>query len=183
MISLSCDDACASDVRLATLARRYRIPLVFYWSVDWHTMARAKGFEPLNYYDSLTLASEFEIGSHTITHAILTDLDIEDARYEIANSQVMLQDRYSVPVNKFCPPRGYINDKLMEIVNAYYTSCRLTRGKDLVHIHPDSGANGNRYWRDAISYLTTELWCHSWELDRYNMWQDLEDFLREVNNS
>lgn len=185
MISLSVDDGCASDVRLAELASKYEVPVTFYWPVEWRSLAYDKGYKPLTYGQALDIASDFEIGSHTITHRHLTDLDLSEALIEIAESKVMLMNLFKQPINKFCPPRGYTNEVLTEQTLNLYESQRLTKGKGLVHVHPNSGANGNIHWMDyASENEVEELWLHSWELDRYpNEWKNLEDYLRATTLS
>lgn len=178
---LSVDDGCASDVRVAELAKKYDIETIFYWPVEWHSLAYEKGYQPLRFEDAYGIASEFEIGSHTITHRHLTKIPLLEAAYEIEASREMLKEMFDIEVNKFCPPRGYSNDILTEITLKLYKSQRLTKGEGLVHIHPNSGANGNIDWVIEAQALRDrnelkELWCHSWELDKYNQWDQLERF-------
>jgi hypothetical protein len=54
---LSVDDGCASDVRLAALAKEYNIETVFYWPVEWHSLAYEKGYEPLSLFPSRNVYS------------------------------------------------------------------------------------------------------------------------------
>lgn len=188
MIRLSIDDACASDVRVAELCEKYEVPAIFYWPVEWHSLAYDNGYKPLDYNEALTISRNFEIGSHTITHRHLTNLTPLDANKEIIGSKFMLERMFNKQIRKFCPPRGYTNKELTEVTLQFYETQRLTRDKDLVHIHPNSGANDNRPWREvynlkAQQYEDVELWCHSWELNKYNLWNELEDFLRESTRS
>lgn len=178
MIKLSVDDGCASDMRIADLCKKYEIPVIFYIPVEWHSLAAQKGYDPLDYRDAYHLAQEFEVGSHTITHPHLTRVPEDDAIYEIVASKTILQQMLNTKITKFCPPRGYTNDNLTKITNEVYQTQRLTRGPGLVHIHPDSGANNNRRWVDCIDDSTTELWCHSWELDKFDLWDELEEYFR-----
>lgn len=186
---ISCDDAGASDVRLAALCEKYNIACIFYWPVDWHSLAHSKGYKPLDYQDALKIADKFEIGSHTITHRHLTNLPEEEAKYEIEQSKEILEDMFNVDIKKFCPPRGYTNDLLTEFTLRFYEKQRLTKGEDLVHIHPNSGANDNMPWEIAAiqkrgpspPFNDIELWCHSWELDKFNLWEELEEFLHGRN--
>ncbi len=184
-MKLSVDDGCASDVRVADLCRKYEIEAVFYWPVEMHSLAYSKGYSPLNYGDAYEIAQDFEIGSHTITHPHLTKISLEEAIYEIIASKAMLQQLYDKPVTKFCPPRGYTNPELTEVTMNHYESQRLTKGDGIVHIHPNSGANNEVHWLDRIGKdgieNVKELWCHSWELDKYDMWDELEQFLKEQN--
>jgi peptidoglycan/xylan/chitin deacetylase (PgdA/CDA1 family) len=184
MITLSVDDGCASDIRVADLANRYEIPTVFYWPVEWHSLAYDKGYTPLNVLAAIEIAKQFEIGSHTITHRHLTNLSETDAANEIVGSKFLLQRMFKQPINRFCPPRGYSNQALTDTVLRHYESQRLTTGKGLVHIHPSSGANNETPWRDYFKLVKerdgdVELWCHSWELNKYNLWAELEEFLRD----
>lgn len=179
-IRISCDDGCSSDIRLADLCAKYNIVCIFYWPVEWHTLANEHGYKPLSYTEAQDISRDFEVGSHTITHRHLTRIPEEEAKYEIEQSQYMLEDMFNVPVRKFAPPRGYTNDKLTEFTKIFYEKQRLTKEDGLVHVHPDSGANNNQDWvKLARSPATKELFMHSWELDKFDLWKDLEDFLRE----
>jgi peptidoglycan/xylan/chitin deacetylase (PgdA/CDA1 family) len=184
MIRLSCDDACASDVRVADLARKFELDCTFYWPVEWHSLAYDNGYLPLDYVEALNIASEFEIGSHGITHRHLTKITSYEATQEIVGSKFILERMFKKPITKFCPSRGYTTPELTELTKKYYTSQRLTKGVGLVHIHPNSGANGNMGWRDYYNLVREregdiELWGHSHEWDRFNMWAEIEEFLHE----
>lgn len=176
---ISIDDGCASDVRVAELAKKYGIDVIFYWPVEWHSLAYDSGYEPLSYANALTIALDHEIGSHTITHRHLTKIPEVEAKYEISESQIMLQNMFSRPITNFAPPRGYSNDLLTEFTKKFYQKQRLTKGKGLVHIHPNSGANGNKNWIDCIDENTEEIWGHSYDFDRFNMWDELEKVLSD----
>lgn len=180
---LSVDDGCASDVRVAGLARKYNIEMIFYWPVEWHSLAYDKGYEPLSYTDAYKIAEDFEIGAHTITHRHLTKLSFREAKYEIIESGLILQNIFGKRISKFCPPRGYTNEELTRVTLKNYDSQRLTKGEGLVHIHPGSGANLNMDWkRYADSVDVKELWCHSYELDRFQLWDELEEYLEKNVN-
>lgn len=179
-IKLSCDDGCASDVRVAALAKKYGVECVFYWPVEWHSLAYDNGYEPLNYEEAITISKDFEVGSHTITHRHLTKIAEVEAAGEIMESKFLLHRLFGQKITKFAPPRGYTNDLLTSITNEMYKSQRLTKGEGLVHVHPNSGANNNMDWREYAKTIDVkELWFHSWELDKYDLWEQLEDYLKE----
>lgn len=176
-LRISVDDACSSDLRLADLCKKYEIECIFYWPAEWNSYAYSKGFEPLSLIDATKISQDFEIGSHAVTHRHLTRIPIEEAKLEIADSKFMLEALFNKPINKFCPPRGYINTELSEYAMNFYDSIRLTRGKGLVHVHPNSGANDFISWEKyAQQNEVEELWCHSFELDRYKLWGQLEEY-------
>lgn len=175
---ISCDDGCASDMRVADLAKKYEIETVFYFPVEWRSLAYDNGYEPLNIVQALKISQDFEIGSHTVTHRHLTKIPYDEARVEISDSKFMLEALFNKPVEKFCPPRGYTNEELTKFTLKLYKSQRLTKGEGLVHVHPNSGANKNMHWLDyANSIDVEELWFHSHELDRFNLWEELETYL------
>lgn len=180
-IRLSVDDGCSSDKRLAELALKYKIQCTFYWPVEWHSLAYEKGYEPLSYKDAQWIANRFNIGSHTITHRYLTKISEDDAKLEIEESRSMLQDMFMVKIEDFAPPRGYTNESLTRFTNLFYKRQRLTKGEKLVHIHPDSGANDNKPWRNCVNEKTEELWCHSYDLNKYNLWDELESWLKSIS--
>lgn len=183
MFSMSVDDGCASDVRVADLAEKYEIPTVFYWPVEWRSLAYDKGYQPLNILEAYNIAQKHEVGSHTLTHRHLTNLTELEAQIEIADSKFILEALFAKKVTKFCPPRGYTNEELTDYTLSIYKSQRLTRGFGLVHVHPDSGANDNIPWLEyAKTHEVTELWMHSWELDKYELWDELEGFLRDARS-
>lgn len=184
MLRLSCDDGCSSDVRVAELAKKYDVDCVFYWPVEHRSLAYDNGYEPLSTEDQFRIAGDFEIGSHTLTHRHLTKLDDQEAIREIRDSRLLLQNTFSQAIDKFCPPRGYTNKLLTDITLKIYKSQRLTKGSGLVHVHPNSGANDNHPWRlRTHEIIAEELWMHSWELDKYNLWDELEEFLSENSHS
>lgn len=179
-IKISCDDGCQSDKRLAELCEKYDIVCMFYWPVDWHSLAYSKGYEPLSYKDAYLIAENHEIGSHGITHRHLTQIPEHEAEYEIQYSKKMLEDMLLIQINSFAPSRGYTNEKLTEFTKLFYKKQRLTKEEGLVHIHPDSGANNNQDWKILIRQPETkEAWCHSYDLDRYELWDQLEDYFKE----
>lgn len=177
---LSCDDGCKSDVRLADLCRKYEIECVFYWPVNWHSLALEHDYMPLSYTEALSIAQTFEIGSHSITHRHLTRIAFADAKDEIIESKFMLENMFNQKITKFCPPRGYTNSELTDCALQVYESQRLTKGSGLVHVHPNSGVNNNLPWRQYANEIELEeLWMHSWELDKFDLWAELEEFLKE----
>lgn len=182
---LSIDDGAASDERIAKLCDKFGIEAIFYWPSEWHSLAFYKGYSPLAYEAARQIATRYEVGSHTISHRHLTDLPIDDAKREIADSKDLLENLFGTEIRKFAPPRGYINQELTEFALEIYESVRLTKGQGLVHIHPNSGANGNIPWRDYYHKIkdseeNIELWGHSHEWDRFQMWGEIEEFFETI---
>ena len=73
------------------------------------------------------LAAGHAIGSHTLTHARLTQLSPEAAREEIATSKRQLEDRFGTAVSLFAYPWGEWNERLAEdIATAGYEAAFTT---------------------------------------------------------
>lgn len=185
MLRMSVDDACQSDMRIAELASKYEVDTVFYWPLEWQNIAFQKGYKPLHFTQALDIAKTHTVGSHTITHRHLTRLDTEEEKTEeIIASKLALERIFNKEVVHFAPPRGYINQDLDRLARLFYKEVRLTKGTDdegykLVHIHPDSGANSNQPWVNCLEdNIDVHLWCHSFELDRFGLWDELEAVLK-----
>jgi peptidoglycan/xylan/chitin deacetylase (PgdA/CDA1 family) len=57
-----------------------------------------------------------EIGSHTVTHPVLTQIPLKDARYEISRSKLSLEDMIGSPVVSFAYPKGAFNQEIRHLV-------------------------------------------------------------------
>ena len=57
-------------------------------------------------------AAGIEIGSHTVTHPILTNVDDEQLRYELVNSRSRLESELGIPVTLFCYPNGSYDERV-----------------------------------------------------------------------
>ena len=58
----------------------------------------------------------FEIGSHSLTHARLTEVPREQAWDEITRSRMLLEILLNAPVRSFCYPYGLVTPPIKEIV-------------------------------------------------------------------
>ncbi len=220
-ITTSWDDGHQLDLRMADLLDRYNLTGTFYVARDYLP-------ERLSEAEIAQLSERHEIGAHTLTHPILTDVDDATARREISDSRRWLQDVTGKPITIFRFPRGFFNQKLLDLVKeAGYEAMlgveeyHLTLGDDpfnvpcTVHVYPfpfrpiDSlrarfqpirriiphlprlriPLTALRNWPSlAIALLERasetgglwHLWGHSWEVEKYGMWGELETVLAEV---
>jgi len=103
VITTSWDDGHLADLRLADLLERYRIPATFYIP-QYDRLADQPVLKPAQLR---TLADRgFEIGAHTINHAVLTTVTDEIARQEIAESRRYIADATGRDCTMFCAPQG-----------------------------------------------------------------------------
>lgn len=60
------------------------------------------------------------IGSHSMTHPILSHIGDEDVQREVVESRRMLEERLQRPVEYFCYPNGNYDDKIVAAVRKTY---------------------------------------------------------------
>lgn len=205
-ITISVDDGCADDIKIAKLCDKLGLEAIFYWPVDLTGLGMMKGWESLSPSQEASIARNFEIGSHTITHRYLTQISLTEAIDEIVSSKQMLENKYGKKITKFCYPRGYANERIKTVVkNAGYEFARSTEigqigePKDpmfagsAVHmgcpVRPEyNGTTWQEYGLNLFRKAQKEdkdfhAWCHSWEVSRYGCWKEVEQFLKELSKA
>lgn len=82
---------------------------------DWQKLNIKKML--MNWEDiAFILKRGVEIGSHTLTHPFLTQLDPREAWREIEFSKKKIEDRLGVEVTSFCYPYGDYNTAIRDMV-------------------------------------------------------------------
>lgn len=202
--SVSIDDGCQLDLRIAKLCQKYNIPCTFYIPIDYMSLAFNKGYDPLSAQAYRYLIDNFEIGSHGVTHRYLTQIPPEEARDEIFASKEMLENLTGKKVSKFCYPRGYANEQIKQWVKeAGYTYARSTAigsieapqdpffAETTVHIgcpvRPEySGSTWLDYAKQKLDearkkdFATYSIWGHSWEISKYSEWDNVKKFFEMI---
>jgi peptidoglycan/xylan/chitin deacetylase (PgdA/CDA1 family) len=89
-----------------------------------------------------------EIGSHSMSHALLPQLDEADQEWEVRESRLRLQAAIGAEVNSFCYPNGSYDDRALQLLrkgpytNAVSTHMGLHAAQDddyaIKRIHIDS---------------------------------------------
>lgn len=79
-----------------------------------------------------------EVGSHTQTHAKLTELPHDKACEQILRSRIELQDAIGCEVRHFCYPYGWFNDSHPSMVRdaGYLTATTTKRGRNTAETDP-----------------------------------------------
>lgn len=74
------------------------------------------------------VAGGHEVGSHSMTHQILVQLDDARLEHEVAGSKRMLEEKLGTPVPSFCYPNGDADERVVRAVqDAGYTWAVTTR--------------------------------------------------------
>jgi len=186
-IQTSWDDGKKQDLRLADLLRQYEVPATFY----------IPNSTELSIEEIKGISIDFEIGGHTVNHIPLTDLNKTEARWEIKWNKRWLEDIIGRPLTSFCYPKGYYTQRDVKLVKEAgfqeaRTVKRLSTSKPkkkfeietTIHVYPNHKDQGDwlqrakEIWDSEPDYF--HLWGHSWELDKFDLWGELEEFLRYI---
>ncbi|OGL46399.1 MAG: hypothetical protein A2W05_10265 [Candidatus Schekmanbacteria bacterium RBG_16_38_10] len=78
------------------------------------------------------------IGSHTINHPWLTQLNSDEAKREVGESKKSLEDRLGMPINHFAYPYGDLNQPIVDMVKdaGYVTACSVRAGFNMKNTDP-----------------------------------------------
>jgi len=124
-VALTFDDGYDDNALNALpVLKRYGIPATFY------VVAGSVGTPGYMTWAQLAELQEsgMEIGSHTVTHADLTVLTIDQARDELVRSRELLEAGLGQPVESFSYPAGSYSAEVAELVREVgYTSAVTTQ--------------------------------------------------------
>lgn len=222
-ITLSWDDGHPCDMRLAELLKKYELKATFY-------VPRRSQRGTINEHEIRLLASEFEVGAHTLNHVVLTRVSTDVAREEIIGSRKWIEDVTGKACVVFCFPEGkfYTNHvelcceagfkgartvellslRTLEAVGAFllipttvqvYPHTKLTYLRNIAkRMKYDNFINFIRSihvksWKDLCYYMIHRLvtsasggvmhiWGHSWEVHELDLWADLEDVFKFIQD-
>lgn len=186
---LSFDDGSKQDLKIADLLLQYKLPAIFYIPNNSHLTFR-----------EIKMLSQagFEIGGHTVNHPEdMKRLSYEQGVYEVKNNKELLQGIIGKAVNSFAYPGGKFNDQTVDILKACgYLEARRTGWNNVElpadpyritpsgFIHPDKKKfNGEDWATAAVKNLQKNkgyfhVFGHAEDIERYNMWQQVEDFFK-----
>lgn len=126
-VCLTFDDGKRSDIRLAlpTLVRE-KVKATFFIVPGW--LGRKNIMVASEVRDLATAG--MEIGSHSMSHAFLTELGQEQLQDETAGSRAFLEDLLGHEVRSFSYPYGDTNTRVRAAVEkaGYRTACGSCRG-------------------------------------------------------
>lgn len=118
IVTTSWDDGTVTDLRLAELLEKYGIKGTFYIPKSYPDNLLPKK-------DIAPLGRRFEIGAHSVSHPDLTKISPAQAKREIEESKIYLEDLLGHSVAMFCYPRGRYNENIKKMVrNSGFVAAR-----------------------------------------------------------
>ena len=131
LVTTSWDDGAEEDLRLAELLQKYDIPATFY--IPQSNPERLV----ISPADIRLLAKDFEIGSHTATHSVLTQVSLDVAWEEVRKGKAYLEDVVGKEVAVFAYPNGDYSDEIKQLVGlAGHSYARTTKLFDTTIVDP-----------------------------------------------
>ena len=191
----SWDDGRREDIRLAKLLEKYEIPGIFFIP---------SGITDLSNDEIKKLSERFEIGGHTITHPFdMKLLTYQQQKDEILGDKETLEGIIGKEIEWFCYPKGKYNNITIEVVkDAGYKYARTTkvfsirqpidnyRVESTVHVFNGRKEYRGKTWLQVAleQYLLAKenensyyhIWGHSWEIERDDLWEELEYLFKKI---
>jgi peptidoglycan/xylan/chitin deacetylase (PgdA/CDA1 family) len=110
-VAITFDDGTETDLLLAApILREYGFGATFYITAGWTGQPGYLSASQLRELSNLG----FEIGSHSMTHSYLTDLDDAALRRELVDSKVRLEQAVGKPVEHFSCPGGRYDSRVAQ---------------------------------------------------------------------
>jgi len=193
-LTMSYDDGQISDRRLVEIFNRYGIKGTF------HLNSGKFGTEPyLSASEIKDLFKGHEVSVHSRTHPFLTLSPKEELAKEILEDRRRLEAAVGYPVRGMSYPFGDYNDDLVEVLPHFGIEyCRtvqshgqFTLPNNFLTWHPTCHHNQNLMskWDQFINarlhnhMLLFYVWGHSFEFDRHNNWDLIEEFCKTASNN
>lgn len=192
-ITMSYDDGMIFDVRLAQIFRDNGLRGTFHLNAS-----RLNDSSHVNTADFAEVYATHEVSCHTVTHPFPTDLPDIRVLHEIIEDRRVLEAACGYVVRGMSYPFGNYDSRVISLFCAAGMEySRTTRATNAFHLpenfmewHPTCHHNGNimekleafytpsRYDRMQLFYV----WGHSYEFDRENNWNLIEEFARAAGN-
>lgn len=163
MLTTSWDDGHPFDMRVAEVLNRHGLRGTFYVPLRpvYGGLVDTAQMREL-------MQMGMEIGSHTVTHPILTELDNAALDREMIDSRRGLEDMLGVDITSFCYPKGRFNRRVSRrAASAGYRVRRTT--VDFLTAPPIEAAN----MTVSLHLFPHDRWAHYRHLLRYRNWAGL----------
>lgn len=121
-IIITFDDGHASNYTLAyPILKKYRFKATFFVTAGWVGLPDYLSWKQIREMSD----NGMEIGSHTLTHPNLTELNPEQIEFELEKSKKILEDKLEKPINFLALPGSYYNSKIKKIAKevGYVSVC------------------------------------------------------------
>lgn len=208
-LTLSYDDAVIEDERLISIMKEGGLKGTFNVNSGIYS---PEGYErptgewrhcrmSLSEAQKLYSDSGMEVAFHSYTHPHLESLPAPQAAYEIVRDRATLEEQYGVIVRGGAYPFGTYNDETVAALrDAGLVYCRTTKATERFDIPTDwlrmpaTCHHANKRLGELTKTFTDAnpqagdapmlfyLWGHSYEFERDNNWEIIENFAADIGN-
>lgn len=179
---ISVDDYHSNNLKLADLFDKYKIQAMF--AIECMGVEKERQIKELS-------DRGFLIASHTVTHAHLSTVSHEQAWWELRQSKDILEQITGRNIEWIVYPRGRYNNETIDMCKRLgYKYGRTTKLYDKGSF--ELGGNHLSYPRDEYNGVDpfewaykSELdhyWLHVFEVEKFDLWDKLEQFLKWYKN-
>lgn len=151
VMTTSWDDGHPLDLRVAELLAKHGLTGTFYVLLE-------TPFPVMTQQQIRELASEFEVGAHTVHHVELSAAPDSVARAEICESKQRLEEITGKRCSTFCFPKGHFYKKHLEMVRE--SGLQGARTVELLSLEKPLNVGG-------VVLIPTTIQAHSHDLSAY----------------
>lgn len=201
VLTLSYDDGVVQDIRMIEILNKYGIKGTFNinsgaYAPEDHVREKFDGRMKLSESKALYIDSGHEVAVHSFTHPFLEQLDTTEIIYQITEDRKSIEKEYGKIARGMAYPMGTYNDKVVDVLEkcgiAYARTTKSTFKfgfpDNWLMLHPTCHHSYENLdeliktfvempsrWGNAEMFY---LWGHSYEFDRNDNWEVIENFAK-----
>ncbi len=191
-LTMSFDDGKLADIRLAELFKKYGIKATFHYN------SANIGKESYVTADDIRKIGEYhEVSCHGQTHAFLDKIPASFAVKEILEDKQALEDitgelvrglsypygTYTNEVLTLLPMLGIEYSRTINNTNSCYLPDNFLEWNPTCHQSHDIDKMWNKLMKFNKHIRLLYIWGHSYEFDRDNTWERMENFCKMAGNN
>ena len=205
VLTLSYDDGVVQDIRLIKIMNQYGLKGTFNINTGRYcpedtVREQFDGTMKLSEAQELYIKSGHEVAIHSYSHPFLEQVKPEEVVFEILRDRENVEKQYGTIAKGMAYPYGTYNDQVIEILRqcgiVYSRTVKSTENfgfpQDWLTLDPTCHHNDPQLMELAKRFAEEEplwdrawmfyLWGHSYEFDRNDNWNVIEEFAAYIGN-
>ncbi len=201
-LTLSYDDGAVFDMQLVEIMNRYGLKGTFNINTGKYHPENSTAEKPFHMTRTQTMnlfsGNGHEVAVHGLTHPFLEQLTEAEMIREILEDRQNIERDFGTLARGSAYPYGTYDDRVIRVLKAcgicYSRTVRSTGNfnlpEEFLTWNPTCHHDDARLWGLVDNFLKTDkvgrpaklfyLWGHSFEFDRNNNWERLEEFGRKL---
>ena len=192
-LTLSYDDGTVHDIRLSKILDKYGIKCTFNLNSSHVKNRNESGEFPLEV--AKECFKNHEVAMHMVNHPHPTQIDDQQLEFEIAEDKRALSEYFDRDVRGMAYPFGDYNDHIIAMLEKYGVAySRTTKNvfdfslpenflewhSTCHHNNPELQPLVNKFLNSDRELALFYLWGHSYEFERNNNWNVIEEFCESI---